>query len=371
MKNARSERGNPMLGFLNDRCEKMAVMRNLSDFFRKIVFTVLMLVWSGVMSPLLAQQICIGETYEIAVKIHYATTLKAEWVTGNEGTGTLLQPQLEENGIWTWLYATTPQDADKTIKVRLTTDFIDEFCESAEKFIAFTVTECNRYTVSGTVFPFVHTGSKEFDDQFETVVNLYHIPPIVVMDRIGFIRRQIPLHTVAVTYYDCTLDEPIIGAPKHPGSIGNFNNPGLPIRWKEIGITNPGKPNEETLSETERCPSADIGKFSIENLPAGEYVIEIDRKGFLPRYGVITVTGDMYSGHREILAGDPNGDLIINEKDLSATRPKMSEYGSAIYDPGYDFNGDKSVDNFETDIIRINLGAISTIYQETADFAHP
>ena len=372
-KNVRSERGNPTQGFLDDRYENVVVMKNHYDFFRKIVFTVIMFVWCGAMFHLSAQQICVGETYEVAVKIHYATAIKAEWLTGNEGTGTAPQPQLsEDETIWTWLYTTTPQDADKTIKVRLFTDFTGDYCtEGDEIFIAFTVTNCERYIVSGTVFPFVHSGDKTYDDKFETMVKLYDVPPIVVIDRIGFIRKQIPLQTEIVTYYDCTVDEPIVGAPKHPGTMGATNNPGLPIRWRDLSVTNPGKPNEDIITKTEKCPSSNIGKFSLENVPAGNYVIEISRHGFLTRYGIITVTGDMYSGHRELLGGDVNGDLMINEKDLSVIRTKMSSYGSTMYESKYDLTGSKSINTSDINIIRINNGAYATIYQETTDFVNP
>ena len=370
-KNVRSERGNPTAGFLQDRYENVAVMKNQNGFFRKTVFTVVMFVWCGAMSYLSAQQICVGETYEVAVKIHYATTLKAEWLTGNEGTGTLSQPQLEEEGIWTWLYPTTPQDADKIIKVRLFTDFINEFCEPAEEIIAFTVTKCNSYRVCGTVFPFVHTRNQEFDNQYITTVKLYNMPPEEAADKIGYILKQKPIREEIVTYYDCTVDEPIIGAPKNPGVMGNTNNPGLPIRWETIGLTSPTEINDTPLTETENCPTSNIGKFFLENVLAGEYVIEISRPGFLTRYGVITVTGDMYSGHRELLGGDVNSDRKIDDKDISVIRTKTGTYGIIGFEPKYDLTGDGSVDGSDINIMRFNINAYSTIYQETADFVNP
>ena len=145
----------------------------------------------------------------------------------------------------------------------------------------------------------------------------------------------------------------------------------MPIKWEILGYTNQSKPNDETLTEEDNCPTSHIGKFSFENVPAGEYVLEIARRGFLSRYGVVTVTGDMYSGHREILAGDVNGDTVVNEKDISVIRTKSSTYGSDLYSPAYDFNGNGVVNSADTEIMRINLGAISTIYQETTDFVTP
>jgi hypothetical protein len=342
-------------------------MKNQNGFFRKTVFTVVMLVWCGVMSHLSAQQICVGETYEIEINIHNATTLDAEWVTGNEGTGTVPQPLLAaDNVTWTWLYESVPQDADKIIKVRLYTDFSNKYCSEGDEIVfQFTVTKCNTYTVYGTVFPFVHTGEEDFDDMFETTAKLYNVPPKTVLDKLGYIRKQTPLQTVRVEYYDCTVDEVIIGAPKDPGVMGNTNNPGLPIRWEDIGVISIS-PIDNPLTETDKCPFAPIGKYIFEDVAAGEYVLEISRQGFLTRYGVIKVEGDDYLGHRELLGGDVNGDLVINAKDIS-TLP-IAILGTSAYKCRYDINGDRNINSFDINIIQVNLGAYVTIYQETFDF---
>jgi hypothetical protein len=146
------------------------------------------------------------------------------------------------------------------------------------------------------------------------------------------------------------------------------NNPGLPIRWEDLMIPVLSDPDATPLTETDYCSTAPIGKYAFENIAGGNYVLEISRPGFLTRYGVITVEGDDYLGHRELLAGDVNGDLMINEKDLSAVRLKTGEYGSAAYDSKYDLNGDQSCNNSDAGIVRFNLGAYCTIYQETFDF---
>jgi hypothetical protein len=80
-----------------------------------------------------------------------------------------------------------------------------------------------------------------------------------------------------------------------------------------------------------------------ENIAAGEYVIEIARKGFLPRYGKVTVAGSNYMNHHELLAGDVNGDLVVNEKDLAAIRMRIALYKNKQYNAMYDFGGSKSV----------------------------
>ena len=112
-----------------------------------------------------------------------------------------------------------------------------------------------------------------------------------------------------------------------------------------------------------------IGKYTLTDVAPGDYVLEIARAGFLPRYGRISVSSasNPYIGHREILAGDINNDLTINDKDLSAIRTRVELYGSPIYDSRYDFNGDKQTNNVDVDVIRVNLGASVLIYQETVD----
>jgi len=228
------------------------------------------------------------------------------------------------------------------------------------------VNDC--YSPYGTVFPFVKTGDAEFDQQFLITAKLYLLPPANVFDKIGYIRAQKPVHTVVVEYYDCTGPS-IVGAPKNPGIQGYTNNPGLLINWIDKGITNPGFPNNKILNETDKCPLAPIGQFKFTDIAPDTYIIEIARKGFLPRYGKITISNNGYIGHRELLGGDLNGDLVINEKDLSAFATKKSSYNQpANYNWLYDLNGDKAIDGNDQYIINVNLGAQSTIYAETIDW---
>jgi len=230
------------------------------------------------------------------------------------------------------------------------------------------ITYSPTHTVYGTVFPFVQTEISDFDNQFETNVSLYEMPPTTIFDKIGYIRKRNPIQTVRASYYDCLVDEVIIGAPKDPGRMGHPNNPGLPIRWGDIGaIFEDSDDAPPTLTETEKCSLDHIGKYRFENLAAGSYVIEISRKGFLTRYGVITVEGDDYLGHRELLAGDVNGDLMITEKDLSTIRTKVSTFDNRLYNSAFDLNGNQFIDISDIDIIRFNIGAYCTIYQEAYD----
>jgi len=61
----------------------------------------------------------------------------------------------------------------------------------------------------------------------------------------------------------------------------------------------------------------------------------------------------------------------FNASALSAIRLKMGTYGGAAYNLVYDFNGDKTVNNSDINVIRLNLGAYSDIYKETRDWIKP
>ena len=239
-------------------------------------------------------------------------------------------------------------------------------CESDPVEITI-VAQC--YDPYGTVFPFVNTVDVAYNNQFETMAKLYPLPPAVTIDKIGYVRKIASVYSSRVTYYDCTKDDPIVGAPKNPGAMGNYNNPGFPINWSSIGIS-AGIPNSATTSLSDRCTVAPIGKYKFKDVAPGLYVIEITRKGFLTRYGVINVTGSNYLGHREILGGDVNGDIAINAKDLSAISSKKTNYGTPIYNATYDLMGQKKVSSNDVKIISLNFNAYITIYKETDDWAN-
>jgi hypothetical protein len=218
------------------------------------------------------------------------------------------------------------------------------------------------YEVSGTVFPFAYTGEAAFDALFVTTAKLYPVPPATIIDKVGWVRKQNPLKKIEVKYYDC-IGNPIIGAPKNPGVMGAANNPGLKILWNNPGIIDP-----TLLTIGDHCPNTHIGVFEIERVAPGDYILEIARAGFLPRYSKVKIENSHYMGHREILGGDINGDLVINEKDLSAILSKSSAYGNAAYDWKCDLDGNGQVGSTERNIIRINLNTSSEIYEETTDW---
>jgi hypothetical protein len=110
-----------------------------------------------------------------------------------------------------------------------------------------------------------------------------------------------------------------------------------------------------------------IGKYNFKNIPAGDYILEISRPGFLVRYGEVEVnaTSEMYLGHRELLGGDVNGDGIVNAKDLSAIRPKLGLFVTSLYNTPYDFDGNKIINNTDVGVMRLIYESYIDIYKET------
>ncbi|MCL2040429.1 MAG: hypothetical protein FWG84_00115 [Bacteroidales bacterium] len=240
-------------------------------------------------------------------------------------------------------------------------------CES-DRTPVFVTAEC--YSPKGTISPFVHTVDDAFNTDVVVLAKLYTPPPPLTLDKIGYIRKQTPLLTIRALYYDCNVDDVIVGAPKHPGIIGNLNNPGLSIKWSDIGKIS-GVPNTAKLTLADRCPTAPLGWFILEDIAPDEYILEISRQGFLTRYAEVHITDNAYLEHRELVGGDVNGDMKIDEKDYSAIRSKEGFIGNGNYDLRYDLTGDKGINSADFNVIRINFGAHNTIYQETKEWVNP
>ena len=292
-----------------------------------------------------------AETYTITAVTNattYTWTVPAEWnIVDGQGT--------------TEITVTPPTSGASNGVITVTAD---NLCgSSTPQTLSVTVTINNN--PFGTVFPFVYIGDAGFDSRFVTTAKLYAMPPATVVDKLGYIRKQTPLQTVQVEYYNCTPTTLIAGIPEQPGTMGFFNNAGMPIQWHLLGYS--GTPN----NATGRCPDTPIGIYTFKNVDTGNYILEISRQGFLSCYGVIEVTGSTYLGHRELIGGDVNGDLVIDGKDISATTLKNYSFGHPSYEWKYDLTGNKEVGDDDINIIRINMNAGHTIYLETKIWVNP
>jgi len=242
-----------------------------------------------------------------------------------------------------------------TVSPQVTTTYYvsvegSDYCQGDRDSVVITVKTA--VALRGTVFPFVHfpilpeydpvTKSmiEEWTDGFMIHASLYSYPTGDPGNTIAEIMdgTASPVATVKTKYYH---DVYIPGTPKNGGVIGQYNNPGLPIAWDEFGQT-PGQVDNRVMSEQDNIPEvtegSTIGYFEFTDIePNKKYVLALSRAGFITRFATIEVqSGDMSLGHRELIGGDVNGDLMITSADVSNIQENMCGYG----DPKYEYKRD-------------------------------
>jgi len=235
-----------------------------------------------------------------------------------------------------------------------------ENCESKRAPVTIS-NEC--FVVYGTMFPFVHTGDENFDKLFPVTVKLFAVPPTDGNDPINAIRNSTHLHLTTATFYDGSVH--IDKTPLKPGKVGNTNNPGLKIDWASIGLE-VGTIDSTYVTPGEVPEEPGVGMYKFENVIPGEYILEISRPGFITRWGKISVDVSGKSlGHRELIAGDVNGDFQVDGSDVSNAILGLD----AAYDPKLDVNGDDVINSTDIQIIQYNIRAYIGTYVETLQWA--
>ena len=323
--------------------------------------------------------ICLGEVYQMAMKIHYANTITAEWVPGYEGIGEIPQPEWDDDEeTWVWTYATTPEDSGKVIKVRLFTDSLGGYCTSiAESLVEFRVNENScRTTVLGTVFPFVNWNYPEFDHLFTITANLKSVPNPQSTDPIRDLIDETPLYSTEAIYYNGSLFVP--NSPKSPGMVGALNNYGLPINWEDAIHASGSAPVTNILAVGEQPVTINgvtLGLFKLEDVAEGDYILEIKREGFVTRWAKVTVNANerpyQYLEHREIVAGDLNNEQRVTLTGISAEHLHIGgnySVPSSGYVPKYDFNSDGQINQLDYNLIVKLNGFWYYHYEETQDW---
>ncbi|MDL2254919.1 Ig-like domain-containing protein, partial [Bacteroidales bacterium OttesenSCG-928-J16] len=243
----------------------------------------------------------------------------------------------------------------------------DNYCESVERKEVEVAIDC--YTVSGTVFPFVHklleggNADDEFNALFPVTAALYAAPPAMSDNPIGDLLRNEALFTMEAIYYDGSYYVP--GAPKNPGYQGSANNPGSTILWSKIGKTQ-GEIDTTPLSGVGDIPNSDIGLYVFEDVPTGEYLLLLRRQGFSIRIAEVSVYSDTIVEHKELVAGDINTDRVVNVFDMSLINSKSpAMIGQSKYDPKFDLNGDGLVDTNDVELLGGNMGFSLYLYFDT------
>ena len=227
------------------------------------------------------------------------------------------------------------------------------------------VANAQNATIRGTMFPFVQLGISEFDNLFPVIVKLTSVPPQCTANPIEAALSLPVLHSTQAIYYNGTI--PVATTPKNPGTIGSFDNPGEKLRWTEkLNKPSSQDPDYPKVTGSE-VPSSPVGLFIFENVAPGDYLLHITRKGFITRFVRVTVTSTGWQErHWELVAGDVNGDLVVDPVDMSSMKTKIATYGSSSYIPWYDLNGDSRVTVAQDmQFILNNMGADVEIYQDT------
>ena len=230
--------------------------------------------------------------------------------------------------------------------------------------------------VVGTVFPFIHktTPGVMWDTIFPVTAKLYNYPTTVtekqfVKDTLG-IKSTLLRDSTTAYYYDGT--EYVPKTPKNPGKQGFTNNPGKPILWWKINKTK-GIVNNDTVT-VGQYPVPPVGIYKFMDVPSGRYVLELSRAGYLVRYGKVIVNGSASTivlglGHRELLPGDVNDDMVIDSLDTGAIMLKSGlVYGGPGYESKYDVNSNLEIDNSDASLVKFYKGADIEIYEDTDKF---
>jgi hypothetical protein len=149
--------------------------------------------------------------------------------------------------------------------------------------------------------------------------------------------------------------------------MGSADNPGKKISWGKIKKI-VGTVSDVVVAPGE-TPESNVGMYTFTNIVPGEYILEVLRPGFLTRWGKITINEDgMTLGHREIIAGDFNGDYAIRLNDISILNANYADKNNARYNATFDVDGSLDVGADDVGILIFNLGAFLNIYLETEEW---
>jgi uncharacterized repeat protein (TIGR01451 family) len=216
--------------------------------------------------------------------------------------------------------------------------------------------------ILGTVFPFVKwsgSGMNAFNEQFEIMVRLRPVPETKpTTASLVLLKSTNSMYYFKVLYYDGStfIDQ----TPNYGGFVGgvyNFNYAGISwnqwVNWPKFVYPAP------YLMQGFEAPihqGTTVGFYNIPALP-GNYIIEIDRKGFVTRWGevLVNVSGTHKEPHRELIPGDLDElDLEITDLDALLMLSKIGGvYGipGTNYDPLFDLNADGKVDQLDYNIV--------------------
>jgi len=339
---------------LGDYCENAAGERKPVSVTVKPLSSASDITLSG------TTEICNGASTTLTVSSTTVAAPEFKWYTTSTGGGYLLTGNS---------YTTGNLTTDSTYYYVGVSG--SDHCEGALREILVTV---NCFTIRGTVFPFVRYTSLYLnetikpDSLFCVTVTLHPVPSKSVVDPLDeILYSTTPLYSTSAVYYDGTIFVP--NTPKYPGRSGSANNPGISINWAGIGRTVTLNQDTVTFLQDGERPNAPIGVYTLDNVAPGEYILNIYRKGFVPRSEKIVVgNADQYLRHREIVGGDVNGSLNVDGFDFSILNSIVRwEYGyyDAAYDSTYDIDGSGTIESNDLSMAKASVGFNIELYSET------
>jgi len=221
--------------------------------------------------------------------------------------------------------------------------------------------------VRGTIFPFATSSLEGLSELLAPTVSLHNMPEFCERcDPIDeLLGDSAPIKTVKAVRY--TSAHYVPGTPLNPATNGIYgakNSPGYPIRgWSD------NEDGFETVPEG-GVPTIPVGYYSLDDVTPGTYVLSINRPGYLPRFAEVTVVaGGLYMKHRELIAGDINGDLSVSGWDISilnAISRNDCMYGlTDCYEPKYDLNGSAEIEANDISLLKIFIGLDIFNYKDT------
>jgi hypothetical protein len=116
-----------------------------------------------------------------------------------------------------------------------------------------------------------------------------------------------------------------------------------------------------------KCMTDKWGNLSLDNLPAGSYVVKVSKLGYIDLPATLNKTlvvnaGKTSVGKLTLVAGDVDNNEVINLADAVAVANEWGRSGSAIVNPLADINADGKVDLLDLAIVAKNYNKTSSAY---------
>ena len=315
---------------------------------------------------------------EIEVSVGSTITLNATAINAGENpTFQWMKNNVHIEGATHSKYSYIPEHGDTIVcMVTSTADCVSPSTAISISVVINIVNEKYRATLMGTIFPYVYyEGADSFNEQFSIAVSLKPVPTDISSESaFEDLLAEIPSYpTVNAIYYDGTIFVP--GTPKSPGTLGQFNNYGLPVNFPEAIGKPHGESNSALLEEEEQpdiVEGATVGLFVIENVAPGNYILEIKRDGYMVRWAKIKVNAEesvQHFGHRELIPGDIGSLLKIDDQGASELLLKKGFYfGHKDYVPEYDLNADGYIDSYDYYLLQKYINFRFYHYEDTKEW---